>query len=527
MDLRFYFLLFLRRLHWFLLFLILGTATGLTLAWVLPPTYRANSTLLVESPQIPTNLATSTVQTEATEALQIIQQRILTRDRLVELATRLEIYTPAERAEMTGDEIVGDIRGRLNIATTGGASPRGPAQATVVNVSFEADRGQLAAAVTNELVAMMLRENVALRTSVANETLAFFDDEVQRLDRELAAKNAEILAFQEANLDALPDSLDFRRAQQSAAQARLAQLERDEALLRDRRAALIEVYEQTGQVTPANQTALSPQQQQLQALRDQLTTALATLSSQNPRVRMLEAQIAGLEAQIANSSPVATSGTTDPQQAALQIQLADIDTQIAAIVDEKDRLLQQMAALQSTIDSTPANQIRLDTLMRDQAALQSQYNQAVSSRAQAETGETIEALSKGQRINVVEPARAPEDPVSPNRPLIALGGVGAGAALGLGLVLLIELLNKSVRRPADIQATLGIQPLGTLPYIRTRAQIWRRRAIIGSAFAVVAIGVPVALWWVHTYVTPLDLLLDRVLDRVRLAAREPGPVAAV
>jgi uncharacterized protein involved in exopolysaccharide biosynthesis len=92
--LKFYFSLFLRRLHYFLIVLTLGTVVGLTLAWMLPPVYMAEARLVVESEQIPGELAASTVQIAATEQLQIIQQRILTRDTLIEMANRLQIYAP-------------------------------------------------------------------------------------------------------------------------------------------------------------------------------------------------------------------------------------------------------------------------------------------------------------------------------------------------------------------------------------------------------------------------------------------------
>ena len=48
-----------------------------------------------------------------------------------------------------------------------------------------------------------------------------------------------IQAFQEANREALPDSLEFRRGRLVADQERLLQFDRDEALLRERRAALV------------------------------------------------------------------------------------------------------------------------------------------------------------------------------------------------------------------------------------------------------------------------------------------------
>ena len=50
----------------------------------------------------------------------------------------------------------------------------------------------------------------------------------------------------------------------------------------------------------------------------------------------------------------------------------------------------------------------------------------------------LESLAKAQRISVIEQAIAPTDPESPNRLLIAIGGIVGGLAAGLGLVVLLE-----------------------------------------------------------------------------------------
>jgi len=92
----------------------------------------------------------------------------------------------------------------------------------------------------------------------------------------------------------------------------------------------------------------------------------------------------------------------------------------------------------------------------------------VQNRARAETGDTIEALAKGQRISVIQQAVAPREPERPNRALLAVGGVGGGMFLGLVLVVLLELLSTSIRRPVDLTNALGITPFGTVPLIRTR-----------------------------------------------------------
>lgn len=523
MDLKFYLSLFVRRLPYFLILLAIGSAVGLTLATVLPPVYVAKAILIVESQQIPDELAATTVETEATEQLQIIQQRILTRNSLLEMANRLQIYAPAEgqpAIQIPADEMVEDLRRRISIVTTGGSSSRGPVQATIVNVSFKAPTAQMSAAVTNEVVTLILQENVDIRTNVAGQTLEFFVQEVTRLDQELSTLGGQILEFQQANLEALPDSLDFRRSQQAAAQERLLQLEREAAVLRDRRERLVTLYETTGQVvdTAPDDSPQTPEQRQLQGLRDELTNALAVLSPTNPRVRVLEAQIASLETTVA--AQLAAGGQVDPsgaQLSAYDIQLADIDGQLEFLATQRAQIETTMEALRTSIEATPGNAIILDTLQRDYANLRVQYDQAVANRARAETGDTIEALAKGQRISIIEQAIAPRAPESPNRPVIAAAGIGGGLALGFGFVVLLELMNRSIRRPVDLTAKLGIMPFGTLPLIRTRGEILRRRLILGAAFALVLIVLPAGLWFVQTRIMPLDQLLDLTLARLGLA----------
>ena len=516
MDLKFYLSLFLRRLPYFLILLAIGAAVGITLATVLPPVYLARAVLIVESQQIPDELAATTVQTQATEQLEIIQQRILTRASLLDMANRLQIYAPADGSpapQIAADDMVEDLRRRISIVTTGGSTARGPVQATIVTVSFEAPTAAMSAAVTNEVVTLILKENVEIRTNVAGQTLEFFVQEVTRLDAELITLGSKIREFQEANLEALPDSLDFRRSQQAAAEERLLQLDRDAAALRDRRDRLVSLYETTGQVVDNAPAAnLTPEQRQLQGLKDELTNALAVLSPTNPRIKLLEAQIAALEVTV-SAQQAGGNGLSDAgvQLSAYDIQLADIDGQLDSLAGLRTEIEATLAALQQSIAATPGNAIALDTLQRDYANVRAQYDQAVANRARAETGDTIEALSKGQRISVIEQAIAPREPESPNRPVVAAAGIGGGLVLGLGFVALLEFLNRAIRRPVDLTNKLGITAFGTLPHIRTQGEILRRRLIIGSAFALVLLVLPAGLWFVQTQVMPLDQVLGQVL----------------
>jgi uncharacterized protein involved in exopolysaccharide biosynthesis len=253
-------------------------------------------------------------------------------------------------------------------------------------------------------------------------------------------------------------------------------------------------------------------------MRDRLAMARSVMSEDNPQLQILRTQVETMQNIVAEEQAAMVGNLSDGniQLSAFEIQLADIDTQIEASSEERARLNEELANLQVSISATPGNAIRLAAMQRDYDAVQTQYERAVSNRAAAETGDVIENLSKGQRITVLEPAVAPSEPNSPNRRLIAAGGVAMGGALGLGLVVLLELLNSSIRRPKDLETGLGIRAFGTVPLMRTPGQIRRRRLIILSAFLLVAVGIPAALTYVHTQVMPLDLALTRAAEMAGL-----------
>lgn len=519
MDSRFYLSLFMRRFHWFLIVAILGSGVGLTLALVLPTVYIAAATLVVEAEQIPDNMAASTVQTQATEQLDIIQQRILTRDTLVDMAQRLKIYAPppGEAArQMDTDVLVKDMRKRITIVTTGGVTPRGTAQqAILVQVSFEAPTAVLAAAVANDVVTLILKTDVEMRTGSARQTLDFFQQDVTRLDKDLSDRGAAILQFRGENKDTLPDNLEFRRGQMTAVRNQLFALEQAQSDLQDKRDRQVRLHG-AADATPAAQ--LTPEAQQLRALQDQLNAQQVILSPDNPKIKLVTTQIAALKQVVETQSSAGQVNAQGKIMSAYDVELADMDGQMARLTQQKTQLTDAITVLQATLDATPANAITLAAMQRDYDNVRAQYDQAVANRARAVTGDTIESMSKGQRISVIEQAVAPIDPTRPNRKMIAIGGVGVGLFAGLALVALIELLHAGIRRPADLTSKLGISVFATLPYIKSPGEIrWRRLrlALILLAVLVVVAG---ALWAINTYYMPLDLLMNQIIQQFNISA---------
>lgn len=475
-DIRFYLAVLMKRLPYFILASALVIGAGIAAAILLPPVYRSSSKVLVEAPQISADLARSTVSDNAAAQVLVIAQNISTTASLVSLANKFGIYK--SHPNMTDLDVAQDMGKRLNVEQL----PADLHGAAIFNISFDAETPALAAAVATEVTDRIIAENVRARTSRAGDTLDFFKQEVSRLSDGLKTLEGKILTFKNEHADALPDSLDFRRNQQSSQQERLQLLVREEATLRSRRANLTEVFNTYGAL-PAPAGPQTPQQRLLDQLEQTLAAQSGVYAEDSPNVKAIKARIAAVRGDISASAP-AKDATARRAPSDLDVELAGIDDRLTSIAQEKTTITDDLASLAKSIEATPANEAVLNALERDYGDLKTQHSAAVSRLADASTGEQIELRSKGERLTVLEPAIAPQRPFSPNRTRIALMAGFGGLVAGGALVALLEYLNKTVRRPVQLTRGLHIEPLATIPFITTRRDRRRRRVwIAGMAVA--------------------------------------------
>lgn len=501
LDLRFYLSLILRRLPIILAITITATMAGILYAVSLPPVFRAESRLLIENAQIPDELAASTVRSTADEILLSIQQRILTRENLLTLADRHNLFGDApEMAQNVKLDLVG---GRIAIYM-----PTTQGNTGVVHVSFAAGDPELSAVVTNDIAEQILQWNTELRTRATGSTLDFFDQEVRRLTEELSQQNAKILEFEQANRDALPESLEYRRTRQASQQERLLQVNRELASLRDRRDRLTELYDRTGRLV-TSETDRTPEQERLEQARQELASALVVLAPSNPRLRALQTEVAALEERVKAQLGAAGGG----QLSAFEVQMLDIDGQITFLAEQKKLLEEDLARLETSIEATPANSIRLAELQNNYETVRVQYEEAVSSLSEARMGDRIEVTDRGQRISVIEKAVPPPFRAEPNRQRLATAALGAGVILSAALLIMLEILNQTVRRPTEVIKALGVAPFGTVGYLpgppqRKAGMTLNRAAVLLAAL----INIPMLLMAVHLHVAPLGTLLGLAPD---------------
>jgi protein tyrosine kinase modulator len=501
-DLRRYLAVLRRRWLYLLVPAIAVFVAAGVVAYLLPSAYEATATILVESQQIPTELASPTVTTNAEERIQVIQQRLMARDNLLQIANKFDLYAD-ERGKLSPTDKVDRMRSATSIHQIDVGSRRG-AGVIGFTVTFQYTDATIASRVTNEFVSSILSQNIQTRLSRASETTKFFEQQLSKLDQQLLALEAKIAEFKRTNESALPETLPYRRTQ-------LLQLSSDIADLDQK----IQVASHSGELGSDIGTATAQQlsyklqakQLELESYQDQRDT-LAPLADKDViprnRIKDLDRQIAvaeldikAINAQIASQdNPGLVGGDAVGQ---LKAQRADLEKKAAALND--------------SILKTPQVEVELNALNRDYANLQAEYQQAQAKLADATTGERLEEDRQAERFEVLEQATVPDAPVKPNRPRIILAGSFGSLAVGAGIVILAEVLDTSIRSVADLEKRLQLRPIGVIPYVITSSERRRHRWRFGVLLVLIIAAACAALALVHFYYLPLDLIVEKLSQR--------------
>lgn len=490
--------LFLRR---FWLITIVGTF-GATLsafyAYIKPATYEAKARILVESQQIPDDLARSTITATAAERLQTIHQRLMSRKNLQNLIEELRLFS--KRDDLTMSDRINQLRSATRIQPEGGS--RG-ANLLAFTIGVTLDTPEVTAKVANRFATIVLEENLKHRNELATDTLEYFTELVEQGQAEVKALEKQIAAFKENNNDALPDSLPFRENRLTQLNERMQELERNLIDLGDQRGALILALKAPAEEDTADKSLL----RQLEA---ELAQKRAVLSDQHRDIRKLTTQIAELTRSIAKANQ---SAAEVYRQAEIKRQLDVIANEIALLQRQQQELETQRSELHRSLQRTPGVEAELNALARKQEDAQDRLNDNRQKRLQAATSAELEFKQRGEKFEIIEEAVAPQSAVSPNRKKIAVMGSGVSLILAFGLALLLDVLRPRVRSAAQMERVLNLCPVITVPYVRTRSERGFRLLKIAGLVLIVGAGIPAALYQVDQKYMPLESVAEKIADK--------------
>lgn len=491
---------------------ILGVCVAVAMS--LPPTYESSGTILVESQQISPDLVAANNNTFADERIEVIRQRVMTREHLEGIINKYNLFASQSR-QLSVTEKIEEMRNATTVSLVS-AAVKGRGEVTIAfRLGFEHRQPEIANKVANELVTLFLDENIKQRTERASETTEFLTQEADKLRVELETLENRLADFKQAHSNALPEHQELRMNMLSRAETELKEVDRDYKTAREElRFNELELSAaNAGLATkPGASGAAVDKPQDLGSLKAEYTRLLSLYTEAHPDVRAVKRKIAALEAgKGRGAGGAATSVSLDVAKAQTRISAAE--ARIKSLADQKQQILRKIAEYEAQILETPQIERGLVTVMRDHDNARKKYEEIRTKEMGAKISESLEQENKAERFVLLESPLMPEKPIRPNRKKVVAMGfllapVGAGA-----LVMLLEMMSQRVRGAQALASVLGRRVLVSIPYIHTKAELARRRKwrtlLIVCGVAIIVIF----LVLLHFLYMPLDLLMFKALGR--------------
>jgi polysaccharide chain length determinant protein (PEP-CTERM system associated) len=375
--------------------------------------------------------------------------------------------------------------------------------------------------VTDRLAQFFIDESLRDRQALAEGTDQFLEAQLEDARNRLIDHEKKLEQFRQRHAGELPSQVESNLQAVGSIQVQmqsvLQQIDRDQerrislerqlgdlqAQAESAMAAAAVAAPPTTITTDGDAPAAGSTATQLAAARANLENARLRLKPEHPDIQRLERIIRDLNAKAeaealqvplsAGAAPVPTS----PAEAArvrriteLREELDKIDAGIAAMRKEEERLRTTGAAFQARAQAAPARESELTELMRDYAPLQKLYSDLLAKKEDARISANLERRQIGEQFRLLDPARLPERPFSPDRNLITMYGVLAGFALGVGLLTLLEYRDRSIKTDDEAAMVLSLPVLAVVPRMQSdiERKRTRRQALLVNAGCAAAVA---------------------------------------
>jgi succinoglycan biosynthesis transport protein ExoP len=451
---------FRRRKWWFLVPTGVGVVLSLALALLLPAVYEAVSTVTVEPQVIPPDLAPTTIAADTETRYENLKLQLLARDSLSSVISDFKLFEGESRSR---EEQVEDLRERISLEPLPPAiiDPRKEIELNSFEITYRDKNPKLAAEIANRLARDFISANIRDRTSQAEGTMEFFDQQLQSARADLADVARQITDYKENFQGELPEQLTLNRERLERSRLDLASAESKLEGAREQSRLLTAQIAEMRMASATDDSDPSLRRRVLELELNKLVSSGKT--EKHPDVIMTRAELAQLETLISERGGEQVA--TTPLEVNMRDKLRDYDVEQGVLAGEVERLKADIAEYEQRIENTPRRAAELDHLEEQYK----NYNEAIRTlqlkQVEAEIGKTIETNNKGERFRVVESAEIPTSPISPNRPVWFLAGTLLGMMLGLALLVIRELGDTSFHGVLDLQGSLGLPVLAAVPDI--------------------------------------------------------------
>src|SRR6266478_1452169 len=468
----------LRRYWWILPIAVVGCGTiAMLLAMVSPKKYTSQTLILVQQPTVPSDIVKPVVTEDLNHRLASMHEQILSRTRLEPIIRKFGLY-PELRGKVNIEDLVERLR--TSIVVTPLVSMPGTQSQSLpgfyVSVAF--NNPQLGQQICSEITSMFMEQNAHALEQQAARTTSFLSQQLDEAKTKLDAQDAKLAQFKKQYLGSLPEeeqtNLSLLIGMNSQLEANTQALSRaqqdkafNESLLNQQQANLEAAQRQPGK----NSETLD---QQLNELQGQLTVLQARYTAEHPDVIKIKKSIEEVKKRMAEEPKTDPSGSEDaqtqrretPQMQQLRAKLRQDELNIADLTKRQAQIQNQIGLLQARVQASPVVEQQFKEMTRNHQSALDFYNELLKKSNNSEMASDLQHQQEGEQFRVLDPPSLPDKPSFPKKPYFLGGGLGAGFAMGVGILALIAFSDRSIYTERDVELCLQLPVLGLIPNLK-------------------------------------------------------------
>jgi uncharacterized protein involved in exopolysaccharide biosynthesis len=446
--------------------------------------------ILIEEQKVPEKYVVPVVTEDLSARLASMKEQILSRSRVQPIIERFNLFSGAGRTLDDRIEMTQKAIGIKAIQSTRGMPG--------FFISFKAQDARTAQQVCGEITSLFVSENLSAREQSAEGTTDFLKQQLEDAKRNLDDQDAKLAEFERKNIGKLPggsisiggSSIAMGSANQSmlqsltsqleAANQSVGRLEQSETLLQ---AMITQETENQKNVEPAiGGVTVDERRSQLKTLINQRNELLNQYQSDYPDVVAINRKIAELQEMIAHpatepaaiAAPPVKKGDS-PQLFQLKTQLRGEQQSLTAAKQEQGRIQEQIRAVQSKIEASPAIEEEYKQVTRDHDIALGFYNSLLGKMNESSMATALEHRQQGENFRVMDAPNLPDSPTFPNPYIFAGGGLFCGIMIGVGIAAWLEYRDTTLRNEKDVWAFTKLPTLATISFINGLPQPNRER----------------------------------------------------
>jgi polysaccharide chain length determinant protein (PEP-CTERM system associated) len=457
----------LRRRIWYLVIPFLLIMIGTVLYAVLAPRiYKASTLILVTPQKVPEAFVYPTVTSRIEERLQSIAQEVMSRTRLEQVINELRLYQ-SESKNLSREEVVALMQKDIKIELPTKKDEKG-----FFSIAYMGKDPNTVTTVANRLASLFIEENLKLREQQAVGTTEFISSELATKKTKLEELEAAVTQYKQKHMGELPEQRDANLRILEQLQNQYQRIGENMRAAQDRKLLLQKQLSDlesgialSDPVTTGREKGLppSPESEKIM-LQKTLDDLRARYTESHPDVISTKKKIADLE----TKKDIYTV-KRDPRYRELQNQLSMTDTYIKRLQREEDIIGGQINRYRGRIESVPSREQEMASLFREYQNMKESYAILLKKSQDAQQAENLERRQQGEQFRVIDPARVPEKPFSPDIPKVLLIGFVLSIGCSVGAAIVREQLDRSFHDAGDVEVTLGLRVLATIPKIEEHA----------------------------------------------------------